>query len=151
MKSGSARFNGLASLCGHTVARWKTGPPSRATPRPRPRRARTAAKPPSPSSSYANQSEANLAVSSGRAQVGFADSQVAAYIVATSNGVFMNSGTAFEVAPYGLALPKGNGMAAPVKSAVNFLIANGVYKKILTKWGVQAGAVTTATINPATS
>ena len=101
--------------------------------------------------SFGNQSQANLAVSSGRADVGFADSQVAGYIVATSNGVFENSGTAFEVAPYGLALPKGNGMAAPVQAAVNFLIANGVYNQILTKWGVQAGAVTTSAINGATS
>ena len=86
-------------------------------------------------------------MSSGRAQVGFADSQVAAYIVSTSNGVFANSGTAFEVSPYGFAFPKGNGMAAPMEAAVNLLIANGVYKQILTKWGVQAGAVTTAAIN----
>ena len=101
--------------------------------------------------SFGNQSQANLAVSSGRADVGFADSQVAGYIVATSNGVFQNSGTAFEVAPYGLALPKGNGMAAPVQAAVNYLIANGVYNQILTKWGVQSGAVTSSVINGATS
>ena len=69
--------------------------------------------------SFGNQSQANLAVSSGRADVGFADSPVAAYIVATSNGVFQNSGSAIEVAPYGFALPKGNGMAAPVQAAVN--------------------------------
>ena len=101
--------------------------------------------------SFGNQSQANLAVSSGRAEVGFADSQVAGYIVASSNGVFQNSGTAFEVAPYGLALPKGNGMAAPVQAAVNALIANGVYNKILTKWGVQSGAITSSVINGATS
>ena len=101
--------------------------------------------------SFGNQSQANLAVSSGRADVGFADSQVAGYIVATSNGVFQNSGTAFEVAPYGLALPKGNGMAAPVQAAVNYLIGNGVYNQILTKWGVQSGAITSSVINGATS
>jgi polar amino acid transport system substrate-binding protein len=38
-----------------------------------------------------------------------------------------------------------------VEAAVNHLISNGVYKQILTKWGVQAGAVTTASINDATS
>ena len=37
VKSGSAGFNGLASLCGHTVS-VETGRPSRATPRPRRRR-----------------------------------------------------------------------------------------------------------------
>ena len=101
--------------------------------------------------SFGNQSQANLAVSSGRADVGFADSPVAAYIVATSNGVFQNSGSAIEVAPYGFALPKGNGMAAPVQAAVNYLIGNGVYTQILTKWGLQAGAVTTSVVNGATS
>ena len=100
---------------------------------------------------FNTQSEANLAVSSGRADVGFADSPVAAYIVATSNGVFQNSGYSVNNAPYGLALPKGNGMAAPVAAAVNALIANGVYHQILVKWGVQAGAITTAAVNGATS
>lgn len=76
---------------------------------------------------------------------------MAAYIVAMSNGVFMNSGQAFAVAPYGFAFPKGNGMAAPVKAAVNLLISNGVYMKILSKWGIQAGAVSTSVINGATS
>jgi polar amino acid transport system substrate-binding protein len=71
--------------------------------------------------------------------------------VATSNGVFQNSGKAFEVAPYGLALPKGNGMAAPVEAAVNELIQNGVYTQIMTKWGVLPGAVTSSAINDATS
>jgi polar amino acid transport system substrate-binding protein len=42
-------------------------------------------------------------------------------------------------------------MAAPVAAAVNLLISNGVYHQILVKWGVQSGAVTTATINGATS
>ena len=36
---------------------------------------------------FADQNSANLAVSSGRAQVGFADSQIAEYVVAQSNGL----------------------------------------------------------------
>ena len=148
VKSGSSSsFNGLASLCGHSVA-VESGTTEQSD-------AEAQAKKCTGSKvtvlSFGNQSEANLAVSSGRADVGFADSQVAGYIVASSNGVFQNSGTAFEVAPYGLALPKGNGMAAPVQAAVNYLIGNGVYGKILTKWGVQSGAVTSSVINGATS
>jgi polar amino acid transport system substrate-binding protein len=42
-------------------------------------------------------------------------------------------------------------MAAPVQAAVNALIANGVYNQILTKWGVQPGAVASSVINGATS
>ena len=41
-------------------------------------------------------------------------------------------------------------MAAPVQAAVNALIADGVYNQILTKWGLQSGAVATATINGGT-
>jgi len=148
VKSGSSlAFNGLASLCGHSVA-VESGTTEESDAKSQAGKC-TGSK--VTVLSFGNQSQANLAVSSGRADVGFADSQVAGYIVATSNGVFQNSGTAFEVAPYGLALPKGNGMATPVQAAVNHLIANGVYTQILTKWGVQSGAVTSSVINGATS
>ena len=150
VKSGSAGFNGLASLCGHTVS-VESGTTEQSDAQTQAKACTTAGKQTVTVLAYGNQSQANLAVSSGRAQVGFADSQVAAYIVSTSNGVFMNSGQAFEVAPYGFAFLKGNGMAAPVKDAVNLLISNGTYSKILAKWGVQAGAISTATINSATS
>ncbi len=148
VKAGSPlAFNGLTSLCGHSVA-VESGTTEQSDAQAQ---AKKCASGKVTVLSFGNQSEANLAVSSGRADVGFADSQVAGYIVATSNGVFQNSGTAFEVAPYGLALPKGNGMAAPVQAAVNYLIGNGVYNQILTKWGVQSGAVTSSVINGATS
>jgi len=151
VKSGSPlAFNGLTSLCGHTVS-VESGTTEQTDAQTQAKACTTSGKGNVTVLSFGNQSEANLAVSSGRAQVGFADSQVAGYIVATSNGVFQNSGTAFAVAPYGLALPKGNGMATPVQGAVNQLIANGVYTQILTKWGVQAGAVTSSVINGATS
>jgi polar amino acid transport system substrate-binding protein len=151
VKAGSGEsFNGLASLCGHTVS-VEDGTTEQSDAQTQAKACTTAGKKTVTILSFGNQSQANLAVSSGRAQVGFADSQVAAYIVSTSDGVFSNSGTAFEVAPYGFAFPKGNGMAAPVEAAVNHLISNGVYTQILTKWGVQAGAVTTASINDATS
>jgi polar amino acid transport system substrate-binding protein len=148
VKSGSTlAFNGLTSLCGHSVA-VESGTTEETDAKAQAKKCTTGKV---TVLSFGNQSQANLAVSGGRADVGFADSQVAGYIVATSNGVFQNSGTAFEVAPYGLALPKGNGMAAPVQAAVNYLIGNGIYTQILTKWGVQSGAVTSSVINGATS
>ncbi len=147
---GPTTFNGLASLCGHTVS-VETGTVEQTDAQTQGKACTKAGKGTVTVLTYGNQSQANLAVSSGRAEVGFADSQVAGYIVATSGGVFVNSGTPFGIAPYGLALPKGNGMTAPVQAAVNFLIGNGVYAQIMTKWGVQAGAVTSAATNSATS
>ena len=84
-------------------------------------------------------------------QVGMADSPVAAYIVKQSNGQFKVTGKSYGTAPYGIAIPKGNGMAKPVLDALKKLMANGTYKKILTKWGVPSGAITNPTINGATS
>jgi polar amino acid transport system substrate-binding protein len=48
-------------------------------------------------------------------------------------------------------LPKGNGMAQAVKAAMEQLISDGTYSKLLAKWGIQDGAITTPTIDGATS
>jgi polar amino acid transport system substrate-binding protein len=151
VKAGSpTTFNGLATLCGHTVA-VESGTTEQTDAQTQAKVCTTAGKGAVTVLTFSNQSQGNLAVSSGRAEVGFADSQVAAYIVASSNGVFQSSGKAFNVVPYGLALPKANGMAAPVQSAVSLLLGNGVYGQILAKWGLQAGGVTSSTINGAVS
>jgi polar amino acid transport system substrate-binding protein len=145
---GSKKFDGLTSLCGAKVA-VENGTTELDDANAQ------AKKCPSGSKltvlSFADQNGANLAVSSGRADVGFVDSQVAGYIVQQSNGQFEQTGTAFEVAPYGIALPKDNGMAPAVLAAVKAMIADGTYTKALTKWGVQAGAVTSPVINGAQS
>ena len=150
-KTGSTTtFNGLASLCGHSVA-VESGTTEEADAKTQAAKCTATGKGKVTVLSFGTQTEANVAVSSGRADAGFADSPVAAYIVATSNGVFQNSGAPIGVAPYGLALPKSKGLTSPVQAAVNLLISNGVYTQILNKWGLQGGAVTTATVNGASS
>ena len=100
---------------------------------------------------FPTQNGANLALSSGRAELGMADSPVAAYQVKQSSGTFKLVGETYGAAPYGLAIPKGSGMTKPILAALNVIIANGEYMKILEKWGVQAGALTTPAINGAKS
>ena len=100
---------------------------------------------------FPDQNGANLALSSGRAEVGMADSPVAEYQVKQSNGQFKLTGQPYGTAPYGIAIPKGSGMAKPVLDALKELMANGKYKAILTKWGIQSGAITNPKINGATS
>jgi polar amino acid transport system substrate-binding protein len=100
---------------------------------------------------YPDQNGANLAISSGRAEVGMADSPVAAYQVKQSAGAFKLVGETYGAAPYGLAIPKSSGMTTPVLAALKALIANGTYMQILTKWGVHAGALTSPVINGAKS
>ena len=100
--------------------------------------------------SYPGQNAVNLAVSSGRAELGMADSPVVAYQIKQSDGQFKLIGKSYEFAPYGFAIPKTSGMTTPILAALKHLIADGTYLKILTKWGIQAGAISTPTINGAT-
>jgi len=96
---------------------------------------------------FNDQNAVNLALSSGRAQVAMADSPVAAYQVKQSNGTFKVSGSPYGTAPYGIAIPKNNGMADPTLAAVTQLMSDGTYTKILGKWGVQGGAISNPAIN----
>jgi polar amino acid transport system substrate-binding protein len=86
--------------------------------------------------SFGDQNGANLAVSSGRADLGFADSQVVGYMLTQSNGQFKEVGDPVNVTPSGIALPKDNGMAPAVQAALKNLIADGTYATIFKKWGM---------------
>jgi polar amino acid transport system substrate-binding protein len=148
--SGGPTINSLADLCGHKVA-VERGTTQAMDATAQSKKCKTTSKPGVTVLVFPDQSAANLALSSGRGQVGMADSPVAAYIVKQSNGQFKLTGKSYNTAPYGLAIPKGNGMAKPVLDAVKELIGNGTYKAILTKWGIQAGAITNPAINGAIS
>jgi len=144
--STKAKFTGLKSFCGTTVA-VETGTTEQhdanATAKTCSKNKKLTVLP------FENQNEANLAVSSGRATFGFVDSQVAGFIASSSNGLFKVVGSAIEVAPYGIATPKtsaGTGLAKAIQAAVKTLIANGTYHAILAKWGVTGGALTSSQI-----
>jgi ABC-type amino acid transport substrate-binding protein len=99
---------------------------------------------------FQTQDQANLAISSGRADVGMADSPVAAYIVEQSHGAFKLSGQAYGTAPYGIAMSKKSGLQDAVLQAVKDLMSDGQYYAILKKWNIQAGGISNPQINGAT-
>jgi polar amino acid transport system substrate-binding protein len=148
--SGGPNITSLADLCGHKVAVEK-GTTQQADAQAQAGKCTSAGKPAVSVEIFNDQNAVNLALSSGRADVAMADSPVAEYQVKQSSGAFKISGQPYGTAPYGIAIPKNNGMAKPVLAAMKELIANGTYMKILTKWGVQAGAITNPVINGATS
>ena len=147
---GGPTINSLADLCGHKVA-VERGTTQADDATAQSAKCKKAGKPAVTVLVFPDQNAANLAVSSGRGQVGMADSPVAAYIVKKSSGQFKVSGKPYGTAPYGIAIPKGNGMAKPILDALKELMSNGTYMSILTKWGIQEGAITSPTINGATS
>jgi polar amino acid transport system substrate-binding protein len=100
---------------------------------------------------FPGQNPVNLAVTSGRAEMGMADSPVVEYQIKQSAGKFKLLCKCYGFAPYGIAIPKNSGMAEPILAAVKELMSDGTYKAILGKWGLESGAITDPKINGATS
>ena len=148
VKTDGPTINTLADLCGHSVG-VERGTVQASDSTAQSAKCKQAGKPGVKVLVYPDQNAANLSISSGRAEVGMADTPVAAYIVKQSSGQFKLTGEAYNTAPYGIALPKGSGMAQPILDALKLLISNGTYDAILTKWGVRSGAITNPTINGA--
>ena len=98
---------------------------------------------------FPDQNGANNALISGRAQVGMADSPVAAYQVQKTNGQLKLTGEDYGEAPYGIAVPKDSGLAEPFLAALKKLIDGGQYEAILKKWGLENGAIDNPQINGA--
>ena len=148
--SGGASIASLDDLCGHKAAVEKgTTQADDATAQDA--KCKSANKGGVDVQVYTDQNGANTAITSGRADVGMADSPVAAYVVKQANGAFKLSGQPYGTAPYGIAVPKGNGVAQPLLDALKVLMQNGTYKSILAKYGIEAGAIDSPKINGAES
>jgi polar amino acid transport system substrate-binding protein len=101
-------------------------------------------------SQFQAQTDVTLALTAKRAQAMLADSPVVDYAVAKTNGQLEAVGDAYDTAPYGIAVPKGDGKyAQAIQGAVQALMTDGTYKAILDKWSVSGGAITTSKINGA--
>ncbi|MCU0302134.1 MAG: ABC transporter substrate-binding protein [Candidatus Nanopelagicales bacterium] len=98
---------------------------------------------------YQLQSDATAAVVSGKDDAMLADSPIVAYAIAQTGDQLEPSGEIYDAAPYGVAVPKGQGdYTAAIQGAMQQLMDSGAYEQILSQWGVQAGAVTRAEVNP---
>jgi polar amino acid transport system substrate-binding protein len=99
---------------------------------------------------FATNPEAETRMRSKGADVVSADYPVAAYSVKTSGGgkYFEIVGDQVEAGPYGIAVAKDNTeLRDALQAAVQAIIDNGEYEKIIKKWGLEDGSVTEAKIN----
>jgi polar amino acid transport system substrate-binding protein len=95
------------------------------------------------------QVKVNTDVVSGKADAMAADSPVGLYAVKQTNGAVQAVGAAYASAPYGYVLPKNEtAFANAIVDALKSLDASGDYKKVLTSWGVQSGAISNFALNP---
>jgi polar amino acid transport system substrate-binding protein len=98
---------------------------------------------------FDGQEQATNAVVLGQADAMSADSPVTLYAVAQLKGKLQLAGKSFEVAPYGVAVNKGDKLGKALQAAFQSLVDDGTYKKILDKWGVADGSIDKITINAA--
>jgi polar amino acid transport system substrate-binding protein len=133
--SGGTSIGSIADICGKTVS-VESGTTELADAHTQGAKCTKAGKADVKVLVFNTQTEANLAVSDGRAQLGFADTPVADYQVKQTGGIFKIVGAAYAPAPYGLALPKTPGLALAVLAALKVLESDGTYAKIFSQWGL---------------
>jgi polar amino acid transport system substrate-binding protein len=100
---------------------------------------------------YAQPSDARLQVQTGRVAAFLGNSPVMVYLAKTAG-----DGQVFDVVadheyqpvPIGIAVPKSNtALRDQLKKALDALIADGTYRSILAKHGLEGGALSSAVIN----
>lgn len=100
---------------------------------------------------FDDNAQAITAASLGKVDAVTADSPVTLYGIEQSKGKLVAAGKTYDTAPYGFVLSKTGGLQKAIQAALQSLAADGTYQSILTKWGVNSGAVTEFPINGATA
>jgi len=89
---------------------------------------------------FPKQTDVNAALQANRIDAYLADTPVVNYAVKTTGNAFEKVGEDTDAAPYGIAIPKAaKGMKEAVQGAVQQLISDGNYDKIMENWGLTGG------------
>ncbi|MFF1839812.1 ABC transporter substrate-binding protein [Streptomyces sp. NPDC058231] len=99
---------------------------------------------------FENDTEAQTRVKSGGAVAGVNDYPVAIDLVrkADNGQAFEIVGEQYDAGPFGIAVSKKNTqLRDALKEAVDAIIKDGSYQKVLAKWGAETGAIDAAAIN----
>lgn len=145
-----SNINQITDLCGKTVAA-QTGNTATLIEIPSfQKKCAHAGKPAIKPLVLPQQDNVNQAVETGRADAMVADGALVAYYAQRQPDIFQSVNTILvDVAPEAVIVPKDNtALAAAFKSAIDALIADGTYAKILKAWNLSVDAITAARINP---
>ena len=149
-KGNPEQIVGLESLCGKTVSTVQ-GSTQIALVTEASAKCTAAGKPALENLQYAQPADARMQVQTGRVVAFLGNSPVMVYLAATAG-----EGKIFDVVrdkeyqpdPVGIAVAKDNtALRDLLQKTLNAMIADGSYRKILEKHGVEGGAVKSATIN----
>ncbi|MCI1635435.1 MAG: ABC transporter substrate-binding protein [Bifidobacterium sp.] len=102
--------------------------------------------------SYKQQTDVTTALVTGKVDALYADSPVTGYAIEQTGDKLQTLGEDQGVAPQAVAIKKGDSkMDEAIQQAIQKLIDDGTYGKILKSWGAQSGAIETSEINPTVS
>lgn len=101
---------------------------------------------------YQNDSDTYLALQSGRIDLYLGPNPTAAYHAATTGktevaGTYSGAGATLQ-GLIAATTKKDSGLAKPLADAIDEIIDNGTYNKVLERWGLSDEAVTKSEINP---
>ncbi|CAL9282849.1 ABC transporter substrate-binding protein [Streptomyces olindensis] len=101
---------------------------------------------------YQNDSDTYLALQSGRIDLYLGPNPTAAYHAATTGktevvGTYSGAGSTLQ-GLIAATTKKDSGLVKPLADALNHVIDNGTYAKVLQRWGLSDEAVTKSEINP---
>ncbi|GAB2902811.1 ABC transporter substrate-binding protein [Paralcaligenes sp. KSB-10] len=149
-KGNPQHVESLETMCGQTVSTVQ-GSTQLALVAEMSGKCTAAGKPAIQNLQYAQPSDARLQVQTGRVAAFLGNSPVMVYLAKTAgNGSIFDvvRGHEYQPVPLGIGVSKTNQpLRDALQKALNSLIADGSYRKILEKYQVEGGAVTSAAIN----
>jgi polar amino acid transport system substrate-binding protein len=95
------------------------------------------------------QDSATTALTLGQVDAMSADSPVTLYAIKQTGDKLQTAGDSFEAAPYGMPVALNSKLTPVLQKALQSMVDDGSYSKILSKWGVESGGLKTITINAA--
>lgn len=100
---------------------------------------------------YPSLDSAVLAVKSGRAYATVANSATIGFTAKQSNGTLTAGGPSYFSTLTGVLTPKGSALTQPLQEAIQAVLDEGTYAKVLAKYGASSSAVDKITVNGATT
>lgn len=135
----------VTQLCGRKIG-TSAGTTFEATLNKNRERCDQSGKPPYEVQVFSEQSALYSALQQGKIEVVMGTINGLRYAATQQPGLrFLNEFRRLDV---GFALPKSSPLAPALQAAVNKLIADGTYQRILTKWGTQPSAIPHSELNP---
>jgi polar amino acid transport system substrate-binding protein len=147
LKDSDIKINSLDDLCGHTVSTTRGSREYEFAQTQNPK-CKEQGKPPINVLVFNDGVGAADSIMNRRSELFWLGSTAVSYFVNQSQGRAKVVGHYTDTSYIGIALPKNSDMSKPLQAAVQHLIDDGTYGKIVKKWGLEGGAIKKVPLNP---